>query len=205
MSSTFISRPSFVVGGKTFQEQASLNVNLGAVLDPPAKIPAAKAGGSITTRTDNDTCIVTMPGGHGIITGDRIDVYWDIGGVKGSRRGMAATVAVNAVTLDLGAGDNLPANLSPVILAIAQPFDLDLTGSNLTGVCVYTEKRGSVVFAQNDGTLIYGKHLLRDGKVWGWDKEDGETNPLAGGAIGQVFLSHSDTTAARIMRVGYGV
>lgn len=203
MSSTFQIKPQFVVAGRAFAEQRNVAINHGAVLDPTDKVPAAKSG-SLTTRTDADTGVATMSTGHGIITGDRIDVYWTEAGVKGCRRGMGATVATNAVTLDGGAGDNLPTQGVTVILAVAQAYDLELTGSNLEGLCVYTAKRGAFVFAQNDNTLIYGKHLPVDGQVWGWDSESGETNPVAGGAIGKVFLSHSDTTASQVMRVGYG-
>jgi len=203
MSNTFQVRPQFVVAGKTFGEQQSLNVDVAAVLDPPAKIPAAKSG-SLTTRTDADTGVATMSAGHGIVTGDRIDVYWTEAGVAGCRRGMAATVATNAVTIDGGAGDNLPTQGTTVILAVAQEFNLELTGDDVIGLSVYTEKRGAFVFTDNADALIYGKHLPRDGQVWGWDNGSGETNPVAGGAIGKVYLSHSDTTASRIMRVGYG-
>lgn len=203
MSQSFQAKPAFVVGGRTFAQQRSFELTSGLVVDPPSKIPVAKAG-SLTTRTDNDTGVATMGAGHGIITGDRIDVYWTVGGVKGSRQGMAATVAGLAVTIDGGAGDVLPAALSAVILAIAQPFDLELTGNNVLGLAFYTEKRGCFVFTQNDNTLVYAKVLPEDGQVDGWYSTNGVTNPLAGGAVGKVWMSHADTVAARIMRFGAG-
>src|SRR5689334_13440236 len=71
-------------------------------------VPAAVQGGTLTGRTDNDTGIVTMPAGHGFVTSDKVDIYWNVAGVLGSRSGMTATVAGNAVTVDGGQGDNLP-------------------------------------------------------------------------------------------------
>ncbi len=200
--STFLVRPQFVVGGKTFSQNSSLNVNVSSVLDPPAKIPVAKSG-SLTTRTDADTGVVTLSAGHGVVTGDRVDLYWDVGGVKGNRRGMAATVAVNAVTVDAGVGDDLPVATSPIILAVAQQFDIELTGNNMIGLTVFTEKRGCFVLTDNANALIFGRHLAEDGGTWGWWNTSGDANPVAGGAIGKIWLSHQDLTAARVMRFGY--
>lgn len=67
--------------------------------------------GTLTTRTDDDTGVLTMEDGHGIVTGNVVDVYWE----DGSRTGMdVGTVSTNTVQIDGGEGDNLPADETPV-------------------------------------------------------------------------------------------
>ncbi len=65
--------------------------------------------GQLTTRTDADTGVVTVISdsdtGHGITTSSTVDVYWQ----SGQRIGMSVTaVTAKAVTVDGGAGDDLP-------------------------------------------------------------------------------------------------
>ena len=68
-------------------------------------VPIAFAG-TITTRTDNDTGVITTAVAHGILANDRVDVYW----AESTRRGMNVTaVTATTVTVDVGAGTNLPA------------------------------------------------------------------------------------------------
>jgi hypothetical protein len=86
---------------------------------------AAAKTGTLTTRTDNDTGTLTMTAGHGITTGQTLDVYW----AGGQRRGMTVgTVATNSVPIDGGAGDNLPANTTAITAMVptSVPFLLSL-------------------------------------------------------------------------------
>jgi hypothetical protein len=74
---------------------------------------AAKAG-TLTTRTDDDTGVAGLSGGHGIVTGNIVNVLW----TAGARYGMVATVDVNDVTVDGGIGDALPDEDTAVTLHI---------------------------------------------------------------------------------------
>ena len=96
-------------------------------------LAAAQCDGSLTTRTDNDTGIVTLSTGHGIETADVVDVYW-VGGV---RYGMDATVAANAVTVDGGAGDNLPAEDFAIAAVVEQvDWEVNFDGDDAQFVAV---------------------------------------------------------------------
>jgi len=63
-------------------------------------------GGSLTTRTDNDTGVCTVvETNHGITVADTVAVWW----AAGKRTGMSVSaVSGTAITVDGGSGDNLP-------------------------------------------------------------------------------------------------
>ena len=93
---------------------------------------AAKTG-SLSTRTDDNTGVATLSTGHGILTNDVVDVYWD-GGV---RFGMLATVSGNAVSLDGGAGDNLPAQDTAVTVVKQTPIEVNFDGDTLKIIGIF--------------------------------------------------------------------
>jgi hypothetical protein len=64
--------------------------------------------GTLTTRTDDDTGVLTLSAMHGVMDGNTVDVFWGEDG-EFSRLGMTVgTVATNDVPIDGGTGDNLP-------------------------------------------------------------------------------------------------
>ena len=83
MSQAVISVGAYVLGSQ-------VSVNLSRSADGAGQwSPSVSAGkaGSLTTRTDNDTGVATLAGGHGIVTSDKVDVFW----AGGRRYGMTAT------------------------------------------------------------------------------------------------------------------
>src|SRR5690606_6519409 len=92
-------------------------------------LPAAFAG-ELTTRTDNDTGVVTVEDSeHTIETGDTVDAYWiDADGLMQVRYGMEATVSTVEITLDGGAGENLPAEDTEVTVSAQVEIDTDFAG-----------------------------------------------------------------------------
>ena len=88
-----------------------------------------------------------MPDGHGIQTGDKIDVFW----TGGRRYGMAATVAGDNVTLAGGGGDNLPANGTSVMLCEETAVNAAFDPADLTAILVNVTNRTSVVFVDASG------------------------------------------------------
>ena len=83
----------------------------------------SKALAQITTRTDNDTAVLTFHGGNNAISdGDTVNVHWVVGGAAGRRTAMTVssisydTTGQVIISLDGGAGHNFPAVNSDVIL-----------------------------------------------------------------------------------------
>lgn len=164
-----------------------------------ADLAAAKTG-ALTTRTDNDTGTLTMAAGHGIATGARLDVYWD----GGCRYGMTVgTVATNSVPVDGGAGDNLPAAATEITAMVPDSEALVVTGNNAVGLLTSTTSQAQAVavLATSGDVLIKACVMNEDGgNSYTYLSGDGQSNPVSGGAISKVFLSHGDSTATRKVR-----
>jgi hypothetical protein len=168
-------------------------------------VPAAKdANATLTVRTDNDTGTLTCKVGHGINTGDKVDLYWVEAGVNKRRRYVTVgVVAGQSVPIDLGAGDNLPAAATAGITVSVCLVDggLNLTGNNVVGIAVsnLANERGIVnVLSAADAEL--DTRELASGETYTWDSGDGSTNPLAGDTVAKVVFSHSDPNAPATMR-----
>jgi hypothetical protein len=193
-------RESYQLGGKTFSQTKTLSEE--GFSGKEVSVPAAKAG-DLTTRTDDDTGELTMDVGHGITTGQRLDLYWEVAGVKGCRRGMTVgTVSVNQVPIDGGSGDVLPADETPITAMVPVEEPLALTGADVVGFAFYAAAGGTFVVATAADAELFGKSILESASAYGWHEGNGLANPVVG-AIDHVFLSHGDSTGARTMRYGF--
>jgi hypothetical protein len=192
------------LAGKAFPQTRRNNCDVATLVEPQTRIPAARSG-VLTTRTDNNTGVVTLSTGHGVITDDRVDVYWkNESNVWEFRYGMSATVAGNAVTVDLGGGDNLPDEASQVILNVAHEEDLVFIGDNTVALGVGGEAAGVVVFEDDANAETFHVFVGGPESAFVWDSEGGVENPFEGITNAKVFFSHVDVGAARQMRVGLG-
>lgn len=163
---------------------------------------AAGKAGTLTTRTDDNTGVATLSAGHGIVTSDVVDVFW----AGGLRRGMTATVAVNAVTVDGGAGTVLPAATTALVVCKQTVLDVDITGNTVVAAAVSSQRRGSVSIQQNDGTVIKDLDLGlsgEDGEAWVYASNLDVTNPFAAVSIGKVVISNGSSTGTSIVRTGF--
>lgn len=184
------------IDGVTYSTDKVLSAD-GTVKKGKTSLAAAKVG-QLTTRTDNDTGTLTMNASHGITTGARLDVFWDVSGTKGHRRGMTVgTVSTNSVPIDGGAGDNLPANLSAVTACVPSEEEFLVTGNNVVAIGVKATRRGAVVFA--DGSNVEKHAVVAElegtrGGGYQWFDGSGVTNPLAGDTVTKVFFSNGDSS-----------
>ena len=152
---------------------------------------AAGTAGTLTTRTDNTTGTVTLPAGHGLTNGT-YDVYWTVA-PAGVHRGMTAVITSNSMALTLGAGDNLPAAASPVVVCKQTILDFDSDNASLAMVVIMQQGRASVQFQQTGGTAIksldLGKVNGGDGEPYVWSVGTDVANPF-GSAISQIAVSN---------------
>lgn len=162
------------------------------------KTLAAAKTGQLTTRTDNDTGTLTMTGGHGIITGDFLFVFWD----GGSRRAVAGTVATNSVPIDLGAGDNLPVNLTNVTVQVANSESAIMTGNNVTAIQFYAPRRGSIQITDASDVELDAQ-TVEAGSAYIWYSGSGVTNPLAGDAVAKVKFGNGDSTGTNAVEANF--
>lgn len=165
----------------------------GVVANP--SVPAAQPG-VLTVRTDNNTGSLTMTNsGHGIVTGQRIDLFW----AGGARYGMTVgTVAGLVVPIDLGSGSNLPSAAAAIVVGIATDTGFGITGDNLTALLLNPGTgpvRAYFVFAAA-GTDIAVIEITAAGVLYTWYTGNGAVNPLAGLTPDKVWMSHDYETGA---------
>lgn len=166
-------------------------------------LPVAQDG-DLTTRTDDDTGVVTMDdAGHGIITGDKVDVYWD-GGV---RYGMDATVSGTAVTLDGGAGANLPADESPVVCCVQVDIPTQIDGdlcqlfvASLEYADTTSVKLGHIDLQDAGPATIAEKDLEANVPLF-VDLGSDLANLLTGNPITSCKASHNDTANTATLKI----
>lgn len=94
---------------------------------------SAAIAGTLTTRTDNDTGVVTVASGHGITASDTVIVTWESAGVRYNRYNVDVTgVTSTTISIDLGAGTNLPSSSTAVTIVIQRTEDCNLGSVQFT-------------------------------------------------------------------------
>jgi hypothetical protein len=169
-----------------------------SVLRAEVELPAGSAG-TLSTRTDDDTGIVTVEAGHGILDTDYVDLYWS-GGV---RYGLDVTAQdATTISIDIGEGDNLPTETSAIVITKRVEIDEQFDGDVLNMLAVNCNQRGHVEFEESGGTTVKAQELKAN-EPWTWVTNQSFTNPLTGNAIGKIQASNgSGTTAATLKILG---
>jgi len=187
------------VGGLSIQSTVTRTASsqIGHESDP--QLPAAKAG-TLTTRTDDNTGVVTLAAGHEIEVGDVVDVYWS--GSGNYRYGMDVTVVDgNDVTVDGGAGANLPAEDTAVTVGVQVAIDTDFDGDLVKMIVACSTYRGHIAFRDATPTVLKEAELPA-GEAWGWISDQGIANPLAGNPVNDIKVSNGDSSGTATLRIG---
>ncbi len=164
---------------------------------PP--LPAAKAG-SLSTRTDDNTGVVTLAAGHGLEMGDVVDVYW--AGAGNYRYGMDVTaVNGNDVTVDGGAGANLPAQDTAVTVGEQVTIDTDFDGDLVKLIVANCSLRAHIAFRDATPTVLKEVELQAN-EAWSWVAGQGIANPLAGSPVNDIKASNGDASGTATLRIG---
>lgn len=160
--------------------------------------------GPLSTRTDDNTGVATLSAGHGILINDVVDVYWD-GGI---RFGMVATVSGNAVSLEGGAGDNLPAQDAAVTVVKQTPVEVNFDGDTLkvigifyrntsdTGAKAHLDLQDAGDASIEEVDLVHEKANGGCSKIW--NIEGGDTNVFSGNRITHGAASHDSASAGTL-------
>lgn len=163
-------------------------------------LPAGTAG-TLTTRTDNDTGVVTVAS-HGITTSDTVDVYWS----GGKRYGVDVTATTaTTISIDIGSGDNLPSTSTPVVIVKQVVANLQLDGDNAKIVAVSYEMapaagdgygcRVTLFDAVNGGGSAVGSGLtLLANQPNICDITGGATNLYTGNVISSLVASNGSSS-----------
>jgi len=166
-----------LVTGEVSTEAAGLNFQELTV--------AHGTGGFLTTRTDDNTGVATLASGHGLLTGDIVDVYWEFG----CRYGMDATVNGDAVTIDGGDGDSLPGQSTTVALCKRTVLAVPVTGDDLVQVALLCDQRCQVVFRDSEQSVLWDITLVADAP-WTWIDGLYVDNPMSSYDVADICISN---------------
>ena len=200
MSTSNVSK-SVSIGGRSYSGSTP-SAEYGVVTHlEEVTLPAAKTG-NLTTRTDNDTGTLTMDTGHGLSTG-KIDIYWNVGGVKGCRRNVDGTVTGDSIAIDGGSGDNLPADESEITAVAPSIEAMALNADNLKLIALTLNTDAHACLSCGTGTYTEGAALQLNNGTYGrtriWDSQTDGTNPLdAANSFTTLRLSQGGTSVAKM-------
>ena len=190
--------------GQSYNSSLSVNYEGAALFD--LVVPPAKPG-VLTVRTDNVSGSLTLTAGHGITTGNRLDLFWSVAGVNYGRRGcVAGTVAGVVVPFSGGAGDVLPAAASAVNCAVPVTQPLPFTGNNAICLAAGSEApNAQIVLVDGAVAELVAIQIRSPGVAYTWFSGDGTTNPVAGVAPVNVLVSHGDPVSSLRVYGGAGI
>lgn len=176
------------------------------LIDLEVTLPAGKSG-TLTTRTDDDTGVVTVASGHGITASDTVDVYW----ATGRRYGVDVTTAgATTLDIDLGSGDNLPAQSTAVVIVKQVVVNKAIDGDNVEIIGFLAELAASTGFgvritffdAVSGGGSAVGNGIdLDPNSPFVLDVEGGATNLLTGSPILSFVASNGDGSNACTLKI----
>jgi hypothetical protein len=159
---------------------------------------AAGKAGSLTTRTGDTAGEATLSAGHGILTGDKVDIYWDGGEQHGATVG---TVAGAVVPFTGGVGTVLPIATTALVVTKQVVINIDFEGDDVAIIVINTTQRAGVDI--RDGVDASLKALtLATGASWIWVEGSDATNPLAGATVASMTASCGSATTAATLKVG---
>jgi len=102
---------------------------------------------------------------------------------------MDATVAGDDVTVDGGAGDDLPVGAAtPCYIAEQVVVDMDVVGNNIQLLTISANYRVHVDFQSGAGASLLSLDLPAS-EQWTWLSGQDITNPLAGQTVASVKVS----------------
>lgn len=167
-------------------------------------LPVGKAG-TLTTRTSDYVGTITMDdAGHGITTGDKVDVYWNSGVQYNVTVG---TVSGTSVPISGGSGDILPAASTAVVVSKRQQINLDIDGDELELLAIKQKYDSNTAAAkshidfQDAGSAEIAEIDLEANGPQVWDIAGGSANPFTGNPITKAIASNGSTTDAATLQL----
>jgi len=176
-----------VVAGVSLSSTISRSNELGSIFQ--RTLPAGITG-TLSTRTDANTGILTVGSGHGITDADTVAVFF-----AGGRQVAVDVTATTATTIsiDLGVGDDLPVVTTPIVVSVIEIHALAIVGNDLTVLHIDSSTRAYAEFFNGATSHASYNLVAKEGYVW----YDGSlhTNPIAGDVITTVRLANGEATA----------
>jgi hypothetical protein len=163
--------------------------------------------GTLSTRTDNETGTLTLGNGHGITTGQIIDLYWN-GGARYEIT--VGTVSGNSVPIgadDSGSGSNLPIATTAIVASPRVAFNADIDGDELSLLAIQQVYANTAETAKSRVSLLDSADdeiaaLTLDANTPRvFDVEGGDSNPFTGDPITNGVVSNGSSAADATLRI----
>jgi hypothetical protein len=193
---------SGAIAGKSFSgvisRDGTTEVNGQAVL-------AAGVAGTLTTRTDNTTGVITLGTDVGATLSNGTldyDVFWTLP-APGLHRSMTGVLTGDTIAVSLGSGDNLPPVGAAVVIQKQTSLVVDFFAAAAVMAMVAQQSRASVQFLHADGTLVHALDLGRFGRPnepWAWASTLDVTTPF-GADVATVAVSNGNSAGANLVTV----
>jgi hypothetical protein len=168
-------------------------------------VPVASVG-TLSTRTDDDTGVLTVGSGHGITTSDLVDVYWS----GGARFGMTCSGAgATTIGVDGGAGDVFPSAASAItadaqiqVNAAINGDEVEILGMQMLRASNSSTARAHASFQESDNTEI--AEMEFQGSVPQVHHiAGGATNIFTGDPIAKVKISNGSSTETATFKLAW--
>ena len=188
------------MSGINGQFLAAATDNIGSIMQPTV-LPAQP--GQLTTRTSGTAGTLTMQNAnHGIVTGQRIDIYWTGGQCYNATVGTVSGASVPFTAVS--GGSAWPSLNTEVVAGICLQVDgLAVNGANLSALF-------EVLPAGTSGYFVYDTSVPADvlaDFVVGpapnyWYTGGPGSNPLSTNTVASVWFSHNNTLQSVQMQAG---
>jgi hypothetical protein len=205
MSQQMAINSTLQAAGRTLQQTQTLQGNIVDSVDTSVNIGTT---GTLTVRTDNANGTLTLASGHGVSTGDIIDLFWTLGGVDYFRSSIiVGTVSGNSAPISSGSGNVLPAASTAIMVGKRSPrysFPVIQSTFPCLGLGVYSQVWGCVAFFDASNTVL-GVLQLGNSSISGvsyfWFPGCGYSSPIGSSDVNNVTFSHTNTSSAQSMIV----
>lgn len=201
---------SFQFPGYSFNDQSAAVTFVGMVtVEKTIAALIAAQTGTLSTRTDDDTGEATLLTGHGIETGDIVDIYWS----GGRRYGVTVgTVSGTAVPFGAaggeGSGDALPTATTAITVVEQTAVEVNFDGDDAQIIGIFyqnasdTGAKGHLDLQDAGDASIEAVNLVHETANGGldniWNISAGDTNAFTGNRITHGAASHDSTSAGKL-------
>jgi hypothetical protein len=192
-------------GGVNIQKSGSRSGD--GLITREIALPAGKSG-TLSTRTDDDTGVISAVG-HTLIVGDKVSVFW----ATGRRYGMTVSaVAGNDVTVGTGAGEVGAGNVFPVqgtAVVISKKVDVNVgidgdaikvAGLSFEFLVATITDDGHVTF-RDSGSAVVAEIDLEANTPQIYDVAGGQANPFTGNPITTADAYNGCATADATLKI----
>jgi len=159
-------------------------------------LPAAKAG-TLSTRTGDGEGILTLTEGHGLSSGNVVDIHWSGGCRYNVTLDSDDTTTVGFDDTPTASGDVLPAAETVIYVTTRTQINCAIDGDNVAMFGVNCDQNAHVLFEDADGDDIKAYRLTADNPET-WNSSSGETNPLTGDPITVAYATNGSATASTL-------